>query len=59
LSADQRASIKAEYNNAGISLIVSAFGGTEEPTTMGLDPVAQANTMSAFVRDFGLDGIGM
>jgi hypothetical protein len=58
MTADQRAAIKAEYAAAGISLVVSAFGGTERPTTQGFDPIALANTMSAFVKDTGLDGIG-
>jgi chitinase len=35
LSADQRSAIKSEYNNAGINLMVSAFGSTDEPTTAG------------------------
>jgi len=59
LSDEKRAAIKAEYNDAGVSLVVSVFGGTEQPTTMGLDPIEQANAMSSFVRSFNLDGIGM
>ncbi|KAI0334540.1 chitinase [Cubamyces sp. BRFM 1775] len=57
LSADQRTAKKAEYNQAGISLIVSAFGETDEPTTVGADPVATANTMAQFVLANALDGI--
>lgn len=37
--------------------MVSAFGSTEQPTTSGLDPVQAANTMAAFVIQYGLDGI--
>lgn len=33
LSAEDRASVKADYAAAGISLMVSAFGSTETPTT--------------------------
>lgn len=57
LTADQRTSIKSEYAAAGISLMVSAFGSTDVPTTSGVDPVAIANTMSAWVKQYDLDGI--
>lgn len=57
LTADQRTSIKSEYAAAGISLMVSAFGSTDVPTTSGGDPVAIANTMSAWVKQYDLDGI--
>lgn len=73
LSATERASIKAEYAAAGISLMISAFGSTEQPTTSklfsftapiflntradGVDPVAFANTLADFVIQYGLDGI--
>ena len=58
LTSDQRAKVKAEYKKAGISLVVSAFGSTEQPTTQGFDPIKMADTMAAFVKDTGLDGIG-
>lgn len=57
LSASQRSSIKSEYAAAGIKLIVSAFGSTENPTTAGTDPIAAANTMAAWVLQYDLDGI--
>ncbi|OBZ74820.1 Endochitinase 3 [Grifola frondosa] len=57
LPADQRATIKSQYSSAGISIIVSAFGSTEEPTTQGVDPTSTANTMAQFVLNNGLDGI--
>lgn len=37
--------------------MVSAFGSTDAPTSSGADPVATANTMAAWVKEFGLDGI--
>lgn len=40
-----------------VSLIVSAFGSTDAPTSTGADPVGTANTMAAWVNQFGLDGI--
>ncbi|TBU33675.1 glycoside hydrolase [Dichomitus squalens] len=53
----QRAATKTEYANAGIRLIVSAFGDSEEPTTSKSDPLATANSMAQFVLSSGLDGI--
>lgn len=57
LSPAQRSSIKSQYSSAGISLIVSAFGSTDVPTTSGADPIQTANSMAAFVKQFELDGI--
>jgi len=57
LSASQRATIKAQYAAAGIKLIVSLFGSTDAPTSNGADPVATANTMAAWVIQYGLDGV--
>lgn len=50
LTAADRAAVKAEYAAAGISLCVSAFGSTTEPTTAGLDPVEWADMIAAAVR---------
>ena len=57
LTASQRATVKAQYADAGIKLIVSAFGSTDVPTTSGADPVTTANTMAAWVIEYDLDGI--
>ncbi|KAF9073324.1 glycoside hydrolase family 18 protein [Rhodocollybia butyracea] len=57
LTAAQRASIKSEYAAAGITLVVSAFGSTDAPTSTGANPVTTANTFAAWVIEFGLDGI--
>ncbi|KIK56293.1 glycoside hydrolase family 18 protein [Collybiopsis luxurians FD-317 M1] len=57
LSAAQRATVKSQYKAAGVSLIVSAFGSTETPTSSGADPIATANTMASWVTQYGLDGI--
>jgi chitinase len=57
MAADQRAAIKSEYKNAGISLIVSAFGATDTPTTSGADPVDTANKVVSFVKQYDLDGV--
>ncbi|KAK0238912.1 glycoside hydrolase family 18 protein [Armillaria nabsnona] len=57
LTSSERSAIKSQYAAAGISLIVSVFGSTDIPTTAGADPVATANTMAAWVIQYGLDGI--
>ena len=57
LTASQRASYVQEYNAAGISLIVSAFGSTETPTSSGVDPTSTANTMANWVITYGANGI--
>lgn len=57
LSASDRAAIKSQYAAAGIKLIVSVFGSTDAPTSVGADPIATANTMANWVIEFSLDGI--
>ncbi|KAF8074845.1 glycoside hydrolase family 18 protein [Lyophyllum atratum] len=57
LSASKRTAIKKEYAAAGIKLIVSAFGATDAPTTKGADPIATADKMAAWVKQYDLDGI--
>lgn len=57
IGASTRSSIKAQYEAAGIKLIVSLFGSTDAPTSSGADPVATANTMAAWVLQYGLDGV--
>ncbi|KAE9394715.1 glycoside hydrolase [Gymnopus androsaceus JB14] len=57
LTSAQRATIKAQYEAAGIKLVVSLFGSTDAPTSTGADPIATANTMAAWVIQYGLDGV--
>jgi len=57
LTNETRASIKSEYEAAGIKLMVSAFGSTDTPTTDGYDAVTLATTMAQWVIDWDLDGI--
>ncbi|KAG2128555.1 glycoside hydrolase family 18 protein [Suillus clintonianus] len=52
-----RASIKKSYHAANISLIVSAFGSTDAPTSSGYDPTTVANDLAAFVLKYNLDGV--
>lgn len=57
LSAAERNTTKAAYNDAGIALMVSIFGSSDTPTSSGADPTTTANTMAAWVIQYGLDGI--
>lgn len=57
LSDSDRSQVKSEYSAAGVSLVVSAFGATDAPTSINADPVGTANTMAAWVKQFGLDGL--
>ncbi|KAG0709372.1 glycoside hydrolase family 18 protein [Suillus ampliporus] len=52
-----RASIISSYHDAGISLVVSAFGSTDAPTSEGYDPTTIANDLAAFVLEYDLDGV--
>ncbi|KAI0772405.1 glycoside hydrolase [Trametes elegans] len=55
LPSSQRKQLKRQYNGAGVSLVVSAFGATEHPTSQ--DPTAVANELADFVLSHDLDGI--
>ncbi|KAF8521408.1 glycoside hydrolase family 18 protein [Hysterangium stoloniferum] len=57
LSDSQRANLKADYKSNNITLMVSAFGSTESPTTDGKDPTLLAESMASWVRQWDMDGI--
>ncbi|KDQ20356.1 glycoside hydrolase family 18 protein [Botryobasidium botryosum FD-172 SS1] len=57
LSAASRKSMKAQYEKAGIKVMVSAFGETVEPVTSKADAVATANKIATFVKQYDLDGV--
>jgi hypothetical protein len=57
LTAAERTALKNQYAAAGVKLMVSAFGSTDVPTSSGADPIATANSMAAFVKQYQLDGI--
>lgn len=57
LTASQRTSYLQEYNAAGISLIVSAFGSTDAPTSSGANAVTVANNLASWVVQYGLQGV--
>jgi chitinase len=49
--------LKKRYNDAGVKIMISAFGATEFPTSAGRDPTETAKALSSFVRDNNLDGV--
>ncbi|KAJ4490071.1 glycoside hydrolase superfamily [Lentinula aciculospora] len=57
LSDADRKSVLQKYNQAGIKIMVSAFGSTETPTTQGLSAETLANTMAEWVIKYGVHGI--
>ncbi|KAJ7648016.1 glycoside hydrolase [Roridomyces roridus] len=57
IDADTRASIKSQYDAAGISLIVSAYGANVNPTSSGDDPTAAANYIANYVKTYDLNGV--
>nr|VWO96993.1 Chitinase [Ganoderma boninense] len=57
LSASARSSVKSQYHAAGIKLMVAAFGSSNVPTTTGADPVATANNLANFIKEYCLDGV--
>lgn len=57
MTADQRSTIKTAYNAAGISLVVSAFGSTDQPATSGTDPTATAQSLATWVKANEVDGV--
>jgi len=57
LSQSTRDWIVNDYHSHGISFLVSAFGYGDNPTSTGEDPVAVANKLAAFVKQYNLDGV--
>ncbi|KAM5530323.1 hypothetical protein V8D89_008970 [Ganoderma adspersum] len=57
LPASQREKLKEQYNHAGVSLLVAAFGANDLPATAGRDPTSAAESMAQFVQGNHLDGI--
>jgi len=57
LTAAERSSALSEYHAAGISLVVSAFGSTNTPTSSGYNPTSLAQTIASWVTEYTLDGV--
>ncbi|KAH0835491.1 hypothetical protein J3R83DRAFT_9158 [Lanmaoa asiatica] len=56
LTDSERTSYLQEYNAAGISLIVSAFGSTDAPTSSGTNAATVASNLASWVLEYGLQG---
>lgn len=57
LTQDQQTTVLQAYKAAGIELMVSAFGSTDQPITAGKDPVALAQKLAAWVKKNNLAGV--
>jgi len=57
LSDSDRQSTLQQYEQAGIQIMVSAFGGEDAPTTNGLNATAVANSMAQWVIQYGVHGV--
>ena len=53
--AETQSFLKQKYTDAGIKLLVSAFGSTDHPTN--LNPVTVATNLANFVKDNMFDGV--
>lgn len=57
LGSEKQQKVKAEYNAAGIKLMVSAFGATDWPTSNGNNPTQTAQKLAKWVKSNNLDGV--
>ena len=57
LKTKYRKTLKKKYNDAGIKIMISAFGATEFPTSGKLDPIECANKLGKVVLENNLDGV--
>ena len=55
--ADAREQLKRKYNEGGVKIMISAFGGTAHPTSEKKDPTQCAKELAAFVLSHSLDGV--
>jgi len=51
-----QAAIRKKYNDAGIRILVSAFGATEFPTSRGMNATECGTKLGHYVNDNNLDG---
>lgn len=52
-----QATLKKNFTNAGVKLMISAFGSTQTPTTSKFDPVDTATQLAKFAVDNLFDGV--
>lgn len=46
-----------KYHDAGIAIMVAAFGSTDLPTTSGKNAKQVAQELASFVKAYNLDGV--
>lgn len=54
---DIQTNLKQKYAAAGVKLLISAFGATDNPTSSGADPVQVGQKIAAFANDNLFDGV--
>jgi chitinase len=54
---EQRQSILSAYHDAGIALMVSAFGDADKVISTKTDPVGTAQAIAAWVKKYAVDGV--
>ncbi|OXC68759.1 hypothetical protein AYX13_02685 [Cryptococcus neoformans] len=54
---DYRRQIIEAYHDAGIAIMIAAFGSTDQPTTGGADAKEVAQRLASFVMEYHLDGV--
>lgn len=52
-----RSQVVEAYHDAGIAIMVAAFGSTDLPTTSGRDAKQVAQELASFVKAYNLDGV--
>lgn len=58
-SAQMRAAILDKFHSAGKSLVLSAFGATEFPTTEGRNPTTTCAELGDYAKRMGYDGVDL
>lgn len=59
MTAEERASVKEEYGEHNIKLLVSALGSAEAPATAGVDAKELATQMAEWVKKYDVDGLDL
>ena len=54
-----RKEMKERYNNAGIKIMISAFGGTSHPASEGKNAATCAAQLADYVLDHNVDGVDL
>ena len=52
-----QAAIRKKFNDNGVKLLVSAFGGTEHPTSANQDPKECGHKLGSWILNNNLDGV--